>query len=152
MKDWKTRQMIFHKIYSYEEIGDDLKKEMIQEEWENDKIVQRALEYLQVDSPVLFYPGKSYIIAVTYALLLEKEFGVSVLESLNDPTLLYENDPYFVTFDQNPDVYKKILDLYPRLAVTDPLQFSENFQKTYRYFYLEFLLHEETSIYAPAES
>lgn len=150
MNEWKLRQHIFHKVFTPEEMGDDLKKEVVIENWQPEKIVEDALRYLTKQSQELYYPGKSYAVAIVYALLLEKEFGPNHIESLNDPDLLFGNDPYFVPYSKSPDIYQNILDSFPRELIDNPYNGSENFQKTHEYFYLEFLLHEKTSIYAPS--
>jgi hypothetical protein len=147
-RDWKLRQQIFHKIFSSEEIGDDLKNEIIVEKWNHDEIVAHSIDYLFSDSEVLYYPAKSYAVAVTYAMLLQKEFGEDVIACLCDKELLYNNDPYFKTYDEQKDLYEEILQKFPREAISHPERYSANFQKTHEYFYLEFLLHERTKVYA----
>lgn len=150
MKDWKLRQDLFHKLHSSDEIGDDLKKEIIIEQWDKDQIIAKAIDYLHHDTKELYYPAKSYIIALTYALLLEKEFSEPLLEGLSDEMLLFDNDPYFKPYPQAKEIYDELISLYPREALEKPELYSKNFQRTHEYFYLEFLLHEKTAIYAPS--
>ncbi len=151
MKKWQVRQQIYQQIFSDEGFGDDLKDQKIIEEWEPSKIIQRALEYPRIQRDHLYYPAKSYAVAITYALLLAKHFGEDFYEVLKNESLLGANDPYFVTYEKSQDIYDAILADFPRDAVDSPQNFSLDFQKTCHYFYLEFLLDEKTSIYAPAD-
>lgn len=151
MKDWHIRHRIFHQIFKDTDMGDDLSKETIIEEFEEELIVKRAVDYPSLQTRELYYPGKSYAVAVTFAKLLEIHFQEDFLTSLNDPLLLYENDPYFVPYQDEPELYDKIIQAFPFELVANPSKASANFQKTCEYFQKEFLLHESTRIYAPAK-
>ena len=65
----------------------------LEEEWESEKIVQRAIEYPTIQSVKLFYPGKSYAVALIFAKLLELHFNEDFYTALDDPMLLLGNDP-----------------------------------------------------------
>lgn len=147
MSNWKLRSQIYHAMFPYP--GDDLSKEVIIEE--KDKIVERALEYPTTQTTELYYPGKSYAVAIAFALLLVKNFGGSFLEYLDDAELLAGNDPYFVTYMQDKETYDEIFKTYPFELVLFPEDASANYQKTIQYFYKEMLLAEDTKQYAPAD-
>ncbi len=151
MNDWKVRQHVYHQLFNDIGFGDDLKNETIEYNSDTKTIIEKALEYPKVQSEVLFYPGKSYSIAVIYALLLNKYFEEDVYQSLNDPELLYGNDPHFVTYDKDPSTYDSILNDFPVHFIADPSLGCDNFQLTHEYFHKEFLLHDETKIYAPVK-
>lgn len=142
------RQEIFHRMLTYEEMGDSLSNETILEEYGPEDIVIRALQYISENSSILYYPGKSYAVAVTYALLLHKEFQEDVLGVLDEKNLLFGNDPYFKRYSDSKEIYDQILAKFPLDCINEPANFSLNFQKTHQYFYMEFLLHEKTMIYA----
>lgn len=151
MKDWHVRHKIFHQIFKDMDLGDDLSKETIIEEFDQEKIVQRALEYPVKQTTALYYPGKSYAVAITFAKLLEIYFEEDFYISLNDEKLLYENDPFFTPYSQDKETYDLILDNFPLdLINTNDEKCSENFRKTQEYFLKEFLLHEDTKMYSPS--
>lgn len=140
--DWKLRHKLFHTLFKDHDLGDDLSKETIVEEYEKEKIVQRATAYPVVQTKELYYPGKSYAIAVTFAKQLENNFGVDFYEALDDPDLLYGNDPYFVRYSDDKETYDKIIENFPWDAFEG--ECSENFKKTLYYFDFEFFLHEDS--------
>jgi hypothetical protein len=111
MVDWKIRSKIFHLMTP--DTGDDLKEEIIIEEWEKQEIEKRACEYAHKNTKELFYPGKAYAIATTFAILLSNTFGGEPISYLKDPELLAGNDPYFKPFDEsNRDIYYNLLIYY----------------------------------------
>ena len=131
--------------------GDSLEKETIIEEWDPKVIIKRAKDYYKKQTKELYYPAKSYAIAVTYAFLLQKHFGGWVQDYLKDPELLGGNDPYFVPFSkENFNIYNPIILTYFE-ALKDTDKHCENFKKTLDYFYKEFLLHDETRHLLPPE-
>ena len=151
MKDWHIRHKIFHQIFKDMDLGDDLSKETIIKEYEKDKIIQRALEYPVIQTKELYYPGKSYAVAIIFAKLLEHHFSEDFFECLNDPKLLYENDPYFIPYHEDKNTYDQIINNFPfELILSSKKQCSENLEKTLTYFLKEFLLHEETKMFAPS--
>lgn len=149
MKNWQIRHKIFHQIFKNMDLGDDLSKETIIIENDRESIIKRAIAYPVLQTKELYYPGKSYAVAITFAKLLEKEFGEDFFESLNHPDLLYENDPYFKPYSEDKDIYDAILINFPFEVFGNSDLRSENFSRTMDYFYKEFLLHEETKLYAP---
>lgn len=151
MKDWHIRHRIFHQLFKDMDMGDDLSKETIIEEFEEEVIVQRAIDYPKLQTRELYYPGKSFAVAVIFAKLLEKHFKEDFLTSLDDPLLLYGNDPYFVPYHEAPQIYDQIIKNFPFNLLESPLLGSENFQKTCEYFEKEFLIHDSTRIYAPVK-
>ncbi len=55
------------------------------------------------------YPAKSYFVAVCYASWIVEDYSEDLIELLKDPMLLAGNDPYFKTYDEDPNTYDKIL-------------------------------------------
>jgi len=103
-KEWKIRQALYHKLNS--DYTDDLKK--IKIEISRD-VVENAIRYFyNVDMPFI-YPSKSYVVAICYAYWLSKDFGEDFYELLNDKDLLYGNDPYFKTYEEDTKTYDEIL-------------------------------------------
>jgi hypothetical protein len=104
MNDWKIRQELYHRLNTVHD--DDL----------NDKdiaithnIVTDAVRYFKEDNLGWIYPSKSYMVAICYARWLSEEFGGNPIDYLNDIDLLFGNDPYFVTYDEDPVTYDQIL-------------------------------------------
>lgn len=122
--------------------SDDLENEEIIFEDLPEMIVKRALDYPKVQSKELYYPGKSYCIAVTYAKLLEIHFKEDFISCLDDPDLLFNNDPYFRPYSSDKNVYDQIISGYDWKVLEDHSLTSVNFQKSLSYFFEEFLLKD----------
>lgn len=98
----------------------------------NDNVEDQVVDFFITESK-LIYPAKSYFVAIVYAKCLEKYFGGSFFEYLNDPELL-PDDTYFKTYSQNKSTYDNIINRigniwqYPSIC------------KTVNYFKKEFLI------------
>jgi hypothetical protein len=150
MKEWQIRNQTFKMLFSGTDLGDRLENEIVVEDFSNESIIEKALEYPVSSATELYYPAKSYAVAIIFALLLKKEFGEDIYFSLSDPELLNGDDPYFKTYSESKDIYDKILARFPMDCVLSPERYSKNFQKTCDYFYMQFLLSDEMKAYAPA--
>ncbi len=104
VKEWKIRQALYHKLNN--DYADDLKKVKIQ--FSKD-ITENAIRYFYNKNMGFIYPSKSYVVAICYAHWLSKDFGEDFIELLNDKDLLYGNDPYFKTYDEDTYTYDEIL-------------------------------------------
>lgn len=148
--NWKMRSKLYHMMTP--EPGDDLRKEIIIEEWDRETIIKRAIDYATVQTKELYYPAKSYAIATIYATLLSKYFDGFITEYLSDPELLAGNDPYFKTYKEEPIIYDWLMIHYtPILRNPEYFELSENCNLTIDYFHKEFLLAEDTKIWLPAD-
>lgn len=150
MKEWKLRQKIFYKIFEGQDLGDNFSEMETTEDWESKVIVEQALEYPVKQLNIFSYPAKSYTVAITFAKLLEQKFGENFYDALADESLLYDNDPYFKSYDKDKETYDRIIERFPWELLENPNLASDNYQRTVDYFYREFLLHEETKLYAPS--
>lgn len=98
----------------------------------NDNVEDQVVDFFLTESE-LIYPAKSYFVAIVYAKCLEKYFGGSFFEYLNDPELL-PDDTYFKIYSQNKSTYDNIINRigniwqYPSIC------------KTVNYFKKEFLI------------
>lgn len=147
--NWKMRSKIYHMMTP--EPGDDLRQEIIVEEWDKNIITNRALDYWRIQTKELYYPAKSYAIATTYAILLAFVFGGDHKDYLKDSDLLAGNDPYFEPLSEdNKEIYEALVASYS-YALKNKLQWSENYKKTIDYFYKEFLLAEDTKQWLSSE-
>jgi hypothetical protein len=108
MKEWKVRQEVYHRLN--EEHGDDLNCVEIEIV---DDVVASAIRYFTETEVGWLYPSKSYVVAILYAKWLHEEFSEDFITALDDPDLLYGNDPYFVTYSQDKENYIKIIAALP---------------------------------------
>jgi hypothetical protein len=72
-------------------------------------IIENAIKYFYDKNMGFIYPSKSYVVAICYAHWLSKDFKEDFIELLNDKNLLYCNDPYFKTYDEDTYTYDEIL-------------------------------------------
>lgn len=130
--DWKIRQEIFHRLQT--EHDDDLNTKNI---IISDNTVNDAIKYFNQRDIGWIYPAKSYMVGLCYARWLAKEFGGRPLEYLEDPDLLYGNDPYFVTYSLDAKTYIQILDQIGGWDFDESLGMVPDVRK---YFEEEFML------------
>lgn len=126
-----------HKLYQklYKELVTEHLDDFSKVEWvESPELVNNAIAYFQADVFPLVYPAKSYSVAIIYATLLEKEYGIPLRESLNDKDLFLGDDDFFVTYDTDPETYEAILS---KLSDIPNWIQSGWAPKTANYFYLE---------------
>lgn len=102
--EYKIRQEIYHRLNP--DHNDDLKNFEITI---SDDVVGDAVQYFTTRDIGWVYPGKSYMVGICYAKWLTDNFHGDPLDYLKDPDLLYGNDPYFKSFDQDPATYLEIL-------------------------------------------
>lgn len=104
-KEYKIRQEIYHRLNT--EHDDDLSLHDIEM---NQDIVGNAIKYFNTCDLGWVYPAKSYVVAICYARWLNEYFAEDFYEALNDPNLLYGNDPYYVPYMSNKDTYDAIIN------------------------------------------
>ncbi len=104
MVEWKLRQEIYHRLQL--EHSDDLNTKDVEI---SENIVNNALRYFTETDVGWIYPAKSYMVGICYARWLAEHFGGRPVEYLEDPDLLYGNDPYFVQYSTDPGTYHRIL-------------------------------------------
>ena len=105
MKEWKIKQEIYHRLNK--EHGDDLRNVEIVI---SQNVKEDALRHFFERVDEWIYPSKSYFVAFCYAYWIKVEYNEDFWELLNDPDLLYGNDPYFKTYDEDPEVYDFLFD------------------------------------------
>lgn len=105
MTEWKVRQEMFHRITQYH--SDDLSMFEVET---SDDIIHNTVRYFTTRDIGWIYPAKSYAVGICYASWIAEYFGGTPLDYLNDPALLYNNDPYFVPYDDDMCTYNAILD------------------------------------------
>lgn len=128
-KEWKHWQQLYNRLMR--DHSDDQKS---QRHVVSDEIVENALNYLQYRSEIAVYPAKSYIVAIIYATLLNKEYGEDFYDVLNDPMLLNGQDEYFVPYEEDRANYDAII---ARLLEMPNWMNGGWAPQTVSYFYLE---------------
>jgi len=103
-KEWKIRQKLYHKTNT--EHDDDLNK--LHTEYSSN-IIETAVKYFNDRDLGFVYPAKSYVVAICYAYWLSKDFNENFYELLSDKDLLFGNDPYFKTYEEDTKTYDEIL-------------------------------------------
>ena len=104
--EWKIRQEIYHRLHKAH--TDDLNTKAVVL---TNQTVKHAIDYFNKRDIGWIYPSKSYMVAICYARWLAENFGGIPLEYLEDPELLYNNDPYFVEYSRDPKTYHQILNV-----------------------------------------
>ncbi len=113
MKSWKVNQQIYHRLNpeTPDMYGpDDIE---IMEHADSYTITAMVAKYMQGYIPEkVIYPAKSYFVALVYARLLRDHFDEIPLMVLNDPDLLFGNDPHFQTYHDAQHIYDAILNVF----------------------------------------
>ena len=128
----KLRQEYFHRTGKIE----DMKFESSVQDIEGNILADRIVDYMTNSDDRLVYPTKSYAVAIIYAKLIEQHFGIDMMESLDDPELLYNNDKHFVKYSDDKYVYDQVLSRIPHEIRFDLPQLHA----TKTYFEQEFLI------------
>ena len=104
-QEWKIKQEIYHRLNNHHD--DDLSLHTVEI---NENVVESAVRYFLENTQGWVYPAKSYVVAICYARCLSEEYNENFYDLLNDPSLLYGNDPYFKIYSQDPESYHKIIN------------------------------------------
>lgn len=129
MKEWKICQQIYNSLVVDHTDAEHLHKRVI-----NNDIVFGAMDYISHQGDVGIYPGKSYMVAIIYATMINKVYGDDFYETLNDPDLLYGQDKCFVPYSKDPSSYDAILEKLKDI----PDWINKGWApKTVEYFHLE---------------
>lgn len=132
--EWKARQSTYHLLNPICEMKDDLSsKEIIMVPRES--LLEDILAHFVSLPPVFKYPSKSYVVAIIYSHLLSVHFGGEFISYLDDAELLYNNDPHFVQYSGDKEMYDSILST----ITLDPT--SRPFRHIQEFFNEEFLIN-----------
>ena len=136
MKDYKIRQILYNRLNPH----DDLIGEKIIIKSNREDIIKLGALYFKQNLDQLYFPAKSYSVAIIYSFLLSNHFGEDFFSSLDDPDLLGGNDRYFVTYNQDKQTYDLILQEIGLFSPGFELDLSvDQVAKTVEYFSKEFL-------------
>lgn len=129
-KEWKEYQRIYNSIVTDHTDSRYLHKREI-----SDNKVGSALSYVKEKSDIGIYPGKSYIVAIIIATMINKVYGDDFFETLDDPELLYGQDDFFVPYNEDKVTYDSILQELRNIPNWIEGGWAP---KTVEYFYLEY--------------
>lgn len=105
--DWKERQHIYHQCFKHDDLI-ELMDVRFDESPHN--ITERVCALFYDAGETTIYPYKSYFVAVVYASCLAQWFGGTPISHLCRQDLLYNNDPCFVPYNENPVIYDGIFE------------------------------------------
>ena len=126
---WRQRRELSYLMHEW----DDVNLPYEHQDMSDDAIIKIVLKFFKEGSELL-YPAKSYFVAVVYAKMLNKYFGVDVYEALDQPDLL-PDDKYFTQYKYSRYIYDNIL-----ANIEDPIEQYPGTAKTLQYFKEEFLI------------
>ena len=108
MQEWKIRQQYFDMMNGTNRYTDDLNDVDITI-IDREELVDAAIQHFEEYIDEWIYPAKSYVVAICYAHWLNRDFNEPFFDALNDPELLFNNDPHFVPYWQDKETYDEIL-------------------------------------------
>ena len=111
MKEWKLKQEVYHRLNPTH--SDMLMDKEISLIWDEQETVRFAIKHWHERVDKFIYPAKSYCVAVCYAKWIERDYGDNFWDLLNDPNLLYSNDPYFEVYKDKKHIYNPIISAFP---------------------------------------
>lgn len=93
-----------------------------------------AMDFFRYKRIPIVYPGKTYAVAIVYAYHIEKDYGIPLRETLDDPDLFMGHDAYFVRYSKDPQTYEAILKELEKIPQWWTSGWAE---KTSQYYRLE---------------
>lgn len=112
MKEYEYRRTVFYQLHGHESFEDE--HQNFEYTIENETVVQDAVTYLLDGSSYLRFPGAARAVAIAVADLISREFGEDFFETLNQSSLMNNNDPFFKTYKEDQKTYDAILEKVPR--------------------------------------
>lgn len=112
LEEWKVRQDVYHKMHCIDDLRDQKTQEatLISGNTEGQPLVDDIMVHFTSNPEQLIYPAKSYFVAIIYAKLIADNFNESFYTLLDDADLLYGNDPHFVPYSKNQEIYDAVLE------------------------------------------
>lgn len=137
MKEYEYRRTVFYQLHGHESFEDEHKN--FDYTIENETVVQDAVTYLLDGTSYLRFPGAARAVAIAVADLISREFGEDFFETLNQSSLMNNNDPFFKTYNEDQSTYDAILEKVPREKIVWD---SPRMAITHRLIREEYMLNE----------
>jgi hypothetical protein len=150
MKEHKLRQKVYHQTQPITDSIYDISKEeiyLVKDFYTFQEIVEDIEKHFKEEVTFLQYPAKSFMVAIVYATLISKYFGLDYYENLSDSELLFGNDPYFVPYSEDSkSLYDEVLiRVFPVLVnvINDSYFLPSQVKSTVDYFKKEMFIGKE---------
>lgn len=131
------RQQLYHHLNPQ---IDDMRLNVEYVEESDTNLRHRIIDYFFNKNHKISYPSKSYAVAIIYSHLLELCFDVPFKDSIRDPELLFNNDPYYQPYDNKSEIYDIVLR-HIKLEAFPGLQYHlPQVNATVNYFNEEFFI------------
>lgn len=137
IQNWRKRRLLSY-LKNKNFFGDE-NLQYSHMDMDNEQLFKTIMFFFENESELL-YPAKSYYVAIVYAWLLNKYFGEDIKVALNYDDLLNYDDKFFVKYEDNKELYDKLLK-----NVIEKLnngEYNKSIQKTVGYFNKEFIINE----------
>ena len=135
MKDYKVIQYVYNKTHEHEDLIEE-KYVIVDTEVE---LTNYIIDYFFKDFEFLYYPAKSYSVAIIYSYLLHKIFDEEFYTTLNDENLFCGNDKFFIPYEYDKKTYDVAIQDIGLLNESFRLNMSiEQVFKTVKFFEKEF--------------
>jgi hypothetical protein len=126
---WRERRILSYAMHEFDDVNLPY-----EERYDSDEsVIETVVDFFKTES-TLIYPAKSYFVAIVYAKMLEKHFGIDFLKALDEGDLLPDDD-WFKPYHESKEIYDTILDRLPGNILDMP-----STEKTKAYFREEFLI------------
>ena len=126
---WRERRILSYAMHEFDDVNLPY-----EERYDSDEsVIETVVDFFKTES-TLIYPAKSYFVAIVYAKMLEKHFGIDFLKALDEGDLLPDDD-WFKPYHEGKEIYDTILDRLPGNILDMP-----STEKTKAYFREEFLI------------
>ncbi len=126
---WRERRILSYAMREFNDVNLPFEEQYGSDE----SVIETVIDFFKTES-TLIYPAKSYFVAIVYAKMLEKHFGIDFLEALDEDDLL-PDDKWFKPYHESKEIYDTILDRLPGNILDMP-----STEKTKAYFREEFLI------------
>ncbi len=135
MKDYKVFQYVYNKTHEHEDLIEE-KYVLIDSD---EEVTKYAIAYFYKALDHLYYPAKSYSVAIIYAYLINKYFHEDFYATLDDENLFCGNDKFFIPYQENKKLYDAVIGELGLFSDSFCLNMEiEQVLKTVRFFEKEF--------------
>ena len=132
---WKEKRKLAYLINDF----DDIDLPYVYKEMNDEELISLIIHFFKTESD-LIYPAKSYFVAIIYAKNIEKIFGDSFYNVLDDKDLL-PDDLYFKIYSEAKNIYDSVL------KEINNIWNYKSINATLKYFYQEFLIGTDNQTY-----